>query len=108
MSVRPHIMRTGFWIAVAWAIALILTACSPSGESVNVDGGGPEPATVAAAQGMDTVTPTETRPALARVGNAVGDRVPQFEFSLADGAKVTSADLVMQRKPVYLFFFARW
>lgn len=38
----------------------------------------------------------------------MGDHVPEFEFSLADGTKVTSASLSAQSDPAYLFFFAVW
>ena len=40
------------------------------------------------------------------VGYEVGMRVPEFEMSLLDGAKVTSAALTEEGKPVFLYFHA--
>ena len=42
------------------------------------------------------------------IGNSVGDHAPDFEFSLADGTKVSSASLSAQSDPAYLYFFAVW
>lgn len=42
------------------------------------------------------------------VGHKVGDRVPDFELSLDDGTSVTSASLIEDGKPVFLFFLATW
>ncbi|MCH8310249.1 MAG: hypothetical protein IIB17_07110, partial [Chloroflexi bacterium] len=43
-----------------------------------------------------------------KIGNSVGDRAPEFEFSLTDGTKVSSVSLIEQGEPAYLFFFATW
>ena len=42
------------------------------------------------------------------IGNSVGNHAPDFEFSLADGAQVSSASLSAQSNPAYLYFFAVW
>ena len=42
------------------------------------------------------------------VGTGVGKTVPHFEFTLADGAKRSTAQLSSQGRPVFLFFFTTW
>ncbi len=42
------------------------------------------------------------------VGTSVGDTVPHFEFTLADGTKRSTAQLSSPGRPVFLFFFATW
>jgi hypothetical protein len=42
----------------------------------------------------------------AKIGSKVGERVPDFEMSLADGTIVTSASLIENDRPAFLFFFA--
>ena len=41
-------------------------------------------------------------------GINVGDRLPEFSIRLTDGNTVTSARLVTEGKPVFLYFFATW
>ncbi len=47
-------------------------------------------------------------PAAAAVapGHQIGYRIPDFALELADGGAVTAADLVAQRQPTFLFFWA--
>ncbi len=42
------------------------------------------------------------------VGTDVGKTLPQFEFTLIDGTKKSTAQLSSQGRPVFLFFFATW
>ncbi len=57
--------------------------------------------------GSDYILTSEDFPAAsAEVGNQVGDRVPDFALELADGTTVTSASLVAEGRPTFLFFWA--
>ena len=42
------------------------------------------------------------------VGNRVGYRIPDFELALADGSQVSSAALVEEQQPTFLFFWATY
>jgi len=69
-------------------------------------------ATEAMAEGASSQEPTAA-PAMVKIdqpplGNSVGDTLPKFEFTLADGRTVSTAQLSEQGKPVFLFFFATW
>jgi len=44
----------------------------------------------------------------ATIGNNLGQRIPDFAIQLVDGSSVTSADLLAQRQPTFLFFFETW
>lgn len=44
----------------------------------------------------------------AAVGNAVGNRVPDFDMQLPDGSFVATSDLLAADKPVFLIFFTTW
>ena len=67
---------------------------------------------------IDTTTPAPSRTASATappivknppmIGTNVGNTVPNFEFTLVDGTKISTAQLSSQGKPVFLFFFAIW
>ncbi len=61
-----------------------------------------EPPTATAAAVEPTALP-EPPPA---TGSRVGNRIPAFTLELTDGATVSSASLVEQEKPAFLFFFA--
>ena len=43
-----------------------------------------------------------------KIGNRVGERVPDFELSLVDGTKVTAASLLETQRPAFLFFYAKY
>ena len=45
-------------------------------------------------------------PEVQDTGNQVGYRIPDFTMELYDGTNVTSASLVEQGRPTYLFFWA--
>ncbi len=40
------------------------------------------------------------------IGNQVGSQIPDFTLELADGTTLTSAGLVEEGRPTYLFFWA--
>ena len=42
------------------------------------------------------------------VGYKVGMRVPEFGLSLLDGSQVTSAGIVDEGKPVFIYFHTTW
>jgi len=42
------------------------------------------------------------------IGTDVGKTLPQFEFTLYDGTKKSTAQLSSIGRPVFLFFFATW
>ena len=48
--------------------------------------------------------PTST----AREGKDVGDRIPDFDFTLTDGSTVTTADLLATGRPAFIFFYAEY
>ena len=59
--------------------------------------------------------PSEAAPAKAAiivdqpgVGIEVGSTVSHFEFTLIDGTRQSTAQLAIQGRPVFLFFFATW
>ena len=41
-----------------------------------------------------------------KIGNNIGDRIPEFEIVLTDGTPITSAGLLDNGRPAFLFFFA--
>ena len=41
-----------------------------------------------------------------KIGNNIGDRIPEFEIVLTDGSPITSAGLLQNGRPAFLFFFA--
>ncbi len=43
-----------------------------------------------------------------KVGSSVGEHIPDFELRLSDGARLSSAALLADRQPAFLFFFATW
>ncbi len=73
---------------------------SVSGNSGAISLGGNE----VAAQGI-TLT-AESFPAVPATGNLEGNRIPEFAMTLADGSAVTSATLVEEGRPTFLFFWA--
>lgn len=42
------------------------------------------------------------------IGSAVGERVPDFEFTLLDGSSVSRVALAADERPAFLFFMATW
>ncbi len=41
-----------------------------------------------------------------KIGNNIGDRIPDFEIKLTDGTPIASAGLLRNGRPAFLFFFA--
>ena len=72
--------------------ALMTAACgSPSSESDQAD--------------QTTAVPED--PSEVRIGNEIGNRLPNFELTLtSNGEKLTSTSLVESGRPAFLFFFA--
>ena len=70
--------------------------------------------TATASPAPSTVTPmpapatTPPPPSTAKVGNEVGNRLPDIEFQLTDGSTLTTADLLARNRPVFLFFYAEY
>ncbi|MDA0734596.1 MAG: hypothetical protein O2909_09245 [Chloroflexi bacterium] len=64
--------------------------------------------------GTESVAPeselanAESIPVSYTIGNKVGERIPDFAITLLDGSTVTSAELLAQSQPTFLFFFATW
>jgi hypothetical protein len=50
----------------------------------------------------------ESDPVALAIGSNVGERIPDFAITLVDGSTVTSAELLAQRQPTFLFFFETW
>ena len=51
--------------------------------------------------------PTPEAPSKVRIGNEIGNRLPNFELTLtSNGEKLTSTSLVESGRPAFLFFFA--
>lgn len=99
-------LRNTILTLMALTVALVVAACGSSSEPAEVQTAPPPaaPTSVPAA----AVVPAQPPAQDVKIGNSVGDHVPEFEFSLADGTKVTSASLSAQSDPAYLFFFAVW
>ncbi len=71
----------------------------------------PEPTPVPPPTATPPTPPPTATPApaiTARVGNDVGERVPDFTLTLVSGETVTSADLIESGQPTFLFFAATW
>ncbi|MCY4652481.1 MAG: hypothetical protein OXC95_04875 [Dehalococcoidia bacterium] len=72
--------------------ALMASACGSSA---------PEPAQTAQS------TPAPEAGTEVRIGNEIGNRLPNFELTLTNnGEKLTSTSLVESGRPAFLFFFA--
>lgn len=64
----------------------------------------PPTPTATAVPPTPTAIPTPA-PAVA-VGSSVGERVPEFTLSLADGSTVSATSLIQAERPTFLFFFS--
>ena len=82
-------------LGVLAAIALLAAAC---GSSSDAESASEVPAPVSSASDTTEVV---------RIGNDVGNRLPNFELTLtSNGEKLTSTELVESGRPAFLFFFA--
>ena len=90
-NVRVWMLK--YIVLAALAIgALLGAACGSSSESESA----PAP-----------VAPDPEANIEVKVGNEVGNRLPNFELTLtSDGEKLTSASLIESGRPAFLFFFA--
>ncbi len=88
-----RVLMLKYIVLAALAIGvLFVAACGSSSES--------EPAQAPAAPGTETTIEV-------RVGNEVGNRLPNFELTLtSNGEKLTSTSLIESGRPAFLFFFA--
>ena len=92
---------------------LSIQESTPAGDSV-APAGSPikdQPATEANAVPEQSDQPAQEPPAItvqAEVGYAVGNRVPDFELTLADGSTFSYQDIISRGEPVFLFFTASW
>ena len=103
------------WSPLCFALTLIAfltaVACSsgaattpepvprPSGEAPATSASNAPEATSAIAD--DLAVPV-------KVGSSVGEHIPDFELRLSGGSGVSSAALLGDRQPTFLFFFATW
>ena len=94
---QDNLRRVRFMLGLAGlSLLLLLLACAPTSEpQAKV-----EPRETAA-----VASPSAAEP-MVETGNEVGDRIPDFTLDLADGTKVTSAMLMKQEEPAFLFFFS--
>ena len=100
---RTRSRRPGLWgpvlgVVLSQALLAFAVACA-SGAVV-----APEPTVP---PGSDAPPASQSTPDI-KVGSLVGERVPDFEMYLVDRSTVTSASLLSQDKPVFLYFFATW
>lgn len=80
-------------IAILMVFALSLFGCTSENES--------------AASDLEANQESELIDSIA-VGTQVGTRIPEFRIIYADGSEVTSASLIENGKPVFMFFFTTW
>ena len=85
-------------------LALLLAGCAAAEPSYDAgESAGSTPATSPYTNSNQLV---HGLPIGEQVGHDVGYRVPDFTLELADGSIVTSAKLIEQSRPTFLFFFA--
>ncbi|MBM3948337.1 MAG: hypothetical protein FJ312_03690 [SAR202 cluster bacterium] len=120
VKMRP-VNKSGIWQRVSWLpfVAAVVLAVACGGAAPAAPAAQDTPAAQATAIAVEgrageaapspTTAPTEpTQAPAAKVGNQVGDHIPDFSIRLADGSTKTSADLLAEGKPVFLFFMATW
>ena len=92
-------------VAAAFTIgAIAAVSCGPS-ESTVPDIA-PAPTTAPAVAPAPTAAPPQAAVVDVKTGTGIGDRAPEFEISLTDGTPVTSAGLIAEERPAFLFFFS--
>ncbi len=89
-------------LALGMTAALILGCGSASTEQEAGSASAPSAPQAAA------VVESQPQAEIVEVGYEVGLRAPEFGMSLLDGSKVTSAGLVEEGKPVFLYFHATY
>ena len=85
-----------YMVLVALAIgALLAAACGSSESQPDLQAQAAQP------------SPTLDTASKVRIGNDIGNRLPDFELTLtSNGEKLTSTSLVESGRPAFLFFFA--
>ena len=85
----------------------LLIALAGLGMSIYLSvAGTEEPAEGGPAAAAIPLTAADFPAAAPEPGHQVGYRIPDFALELADGRAVTSAELVEQEQPTFLFFWA--
>ena len=85
------------------------TSAAPAEPSARSYGNLPEAKQAAAVAPSEVATVgAKSIPVSTTIGNNVGERIPDFAITLIDGRTVTSADLLAERQPTFLFFFETW
>ena len=93
----------GFAFAAVLTVAIAACGSDATAEQV-----------ASAAPARDIRVPTaatqqgEAPDPVVKVGNSVGDHIPDFELRLEGGLTASSAALLAERRPAFLFFFATW
>ena len=91
--------------ALALLLAVLAMGCGTS--SYSPAGSYRDPPASSTSQGPDTEQLVHGLPiGDPEVGHQVGNLVPDFTLALADGSTVTSAQLIEEGRPAFLFFFA--
>ena len=98
MTIRVSILL----ILVLGLTAAFVLGCGSASTEQNVDSSSAPRAPQAAA--VESQPATET----VEVGYQVGLRAPEFGMSLLDGSRVTSAGIVEEGTPVFLYFHATY
>ena len=84
-------------------MAALVIGCGSSTSEQDVDTSSAPSAPQAAA-----VVESQPEAEMVEVGYQVGMRAPEFGMSLLDGSRVTSAGLVEEGTPVFLYFHATY
>ncbi len=100
---RPQSAALG--AAFAAVLTLAIAACaSDATPEQDVTAAPPADIPVAASAPQQAQAPDP----IAKIGNSVGDHVPDFDLRLGGGLTASSAVLLAERRPAFLFFFATW
>ncbi len=97
--------------ALTQTVILAAVACSSGAATApervpRSSGDGPAIAASNAAEAPRAVANAVAVPV--KVGGSVGQHIPDFELRLSGGARLSSAALLADRQPAFLFFFATW
>ncbi len=97
-------------IAILTAVACSSGAATAPGPVPQPSGDGPAPVASNAPEIPQAVADDVAVPVVVpvKVGSSVGEHIPDFELRLSGGAGVSSAALLADRQPAFLFFFATW
>ncbi len=97
-------------IAILTAVACSSGAATAPGLAPRPSGDGPATAAPATPEVPRAVADDVAAPVAVpvKVGGSVGEHIPEFELRLSDGSGLSSAALLGEQQPVFLFFFATW